>query len=769
MTEIALSYALAAQTVFGAVGLQEAAPKAPNNNPIGIILFILVVGATAFLFYKRLDPMLKLVLKGKKENRFDQPGKRLYNVLIGWLFQRRIFRRIIPGLFHATLFWGFLIVNIGVAFSIFYGMFPIHLPLFAWRPTAIVVDTFLVLILVTLVYFGIRRAFIKPYYLTMTRDGWLTIMFISLSVITELLIEAMAWRADPVPQNGYPPVGRWLGELLLGPNQQDLALTLWTIFYWAKIIVVASFLLYIPTSKHFHVFTSIFNTFFQTLKPKGQLPKIENIEDLEHYGASKVEDFTWKDLFDTAVCTECGRCTSVCPANQTGKPLNPKKIIIDLKAQLWSQSHIPMTGHTITYGGTRNEGTRGLDGTPQADPAEVREAIGAGAADSGSDSATLPPLVRGMITEDELWACTTCRACMTECPVYIEHVPKIIDMRRYLVMEESEFPQEVIPLFNNLERNGNPWQQRNDERGDWVEKLPFEVKVLGALDEGDEVDVLFWTGCMAAFDARNKKIAQRLATILEEAGLNWGILGPEETCTGDPARRIGNEYLYQMMAEQNIETLNGYKESVKLKKIVTACPHCFNTIKNEYPLFGGNFEVVHHTKLIAELIEEGRIKVAPDVDVNKLTYHDPCYLGRYNDIYDAPRFVLNSLGNGLRRVESVNPGASADSSSGPQKLEFVEMERNKSKSFCCGGGGGRAWMEEHIGKRVNQTRVQEAADTGAEVVAAACPFCITMFEDGIKGRGLEGKLRVLDVTELIQIQPKQKVPAVSGGEVTPQE
>ncbi len=748
---------------------------APNNNPIGILLFLLLVAGVGFLLYRRLLPLVQLISKGKPENRFDQPGKRVGFVLTGWLFQKKLFRRLVPGLIHAFLFWGFLIVNIGVVYSIFYGMFPVHLPFFAWQPTAIVVDTFLVIILLTLVYFGIRRGFTKPYYLTITKDGWLTIMFISLSVITELLIEAFAWRAAPSVQTGYPPVGRRLGELLIPsaagwptpgePPQsvRELALTLWGVAYWTKIIVVALFVLYIPSSKHFHVFTSIFNTYFQTTKPKGALPKIENIEDIEHYGANKVEDFTWKDLLDTAVCTECGRCTNVCPANQTGKPLDPKKIIIDLKRTLYAESHITLAGkveegnllkNMFAAGGTKalvlNDGAGAVDsGGAAADGGET--------AQTDENPMALPPLVGGMITQSELWSCTTCRACMTECPVFIEHVPKIIDMRRYLVLEESEFPPEVTPLFNNLERNGNPWQQRNDERGDWVSNLPFDVKVLAEADEGQEIDVLFWTGCMAAFDARNKKIAQRLATILEEAGLNWGILGPEETCTGDPARRIGNEYLYQMLAAQNIEVLNGYKESVKLKKIVTACPHCFNTIKNEYPQFGGHFEVVHHTQLIAQLVEEGKIQVAPDVDVKKITYHDPCYLGRYNDIYDAPRFVLNTLGNGLKKIESLGAAASADADSEPQKIEFVEMPRNRSKSFCCGGGGGRAWMEENIGKRVNQTRVQEAADTGAEVVAASCPFCITMFEDGIKGRGLEDKIKVLDVTELIQIQPRQKV------------
>ncbi len=726
------------------------------NSPIGWLLFLVLIGTGFFLFGRRVAPLVANVRRGKPENRTDDIGRRIGFFVTGWLFQKKLFRKIVPGLFHVLIFWSFLLVNLGVLYSIYYGLVGIELPFFSSRPIAIIVDTFMIAVYITLIYFSIRRAFLKPGYLTITKDAWIVILLIGLGITAELLVEAFSWRGHPTEHTGHFYIGRRLGELLIpsspdwpSPSQppqsvRDLALALYAAAYWAKIIIVMVFLVYLPTSKHFHVITTIFNTFFQNTKPKGALPKVENIEEIEHYGANKVEDFTWKDLLDTTACTECGRCTAVCPANQTGKPLNPKKIIIDLKAQLFAESKIPLTGHTIGYGGVRNDTGRGLDATPQASPETVTTALGIAEADGAADSGTpagLPPLVGGMITQDELWACTTCRACMTECPVFIEHVPKIVDMRRYLVLEESEFPPEVTPLFNNLERNGNPWQQRNDERGDWVEKLPFDVKVFAEADEGQEIDVLFWTGCMASFDARNKKIAQRLAAILEEAGLNWGILGPEETCTGDPARRIGNEYLYQMLAQQNIETLNGYKETAKLKKIVTACPHCFNTIKNEYPQFGGNFEVVHHTQLIAQLIEEGKIKTAPEVDANKITYHDPCYLGRYNDIYDAPRFVLNSLGNGLK------------------KIDFVEMPRNKSKSFCCGGGGGRAWMEEKIGTRVNQTRIQEAADTGAEIVAAGCPFCITMFEDGIKGKGLEDKIKVMDITELIQIQPRQKAVA----------
>jgi len=723
---------------------------APNNSPIGILLFLIVVGGAGYLFWRRVAPLVKMIRKGKSApNYTENPARRVGFFLFGVVFQKKLWRKIIPGTFHALIFYSFILVNVGVLYSIFHGMVPLNIPILSSQPIAWIVDTFMIMVFVTLAYFAIRRAFIKPYYLTNTRDGWIVISLIGLGIIAEMLNEAFAWRAYPTTETGYPFLGRRLGELLIPyasdwPSKteapqavRDLALTLWTGAYWLKIIIVMVFLIYIPSSKHFHVITSLFNTYFQNTAPKGRLRFMGNTEEIEKkiedeipLGASKIEDFTWKDLLDTTACTECGRCTSVCPANLTGKPLDPRKIVIDMKRTFYNQNHVSL----ISY---RNPGKTTIHG----------------AADSGADAAEgpfeLPPLVGGMVTADELWACTTCRACVTECPVFIEHVPKIVDMRRYLVLTENEFPKEVTGLFNNMERNSNPWQINNRERADWLKSLPehMQHRQMAEIDESEEVDVLFWVGCMGSFDNRNKKVVQGLAMILEEAGLKWGILGKEESCTGDPARRIGNEYLYATLAQQNIEVINAYKERHKIKKIVTACPHCFNTIKNEYPEFGGHFEVVHHTKLIAELIEEGRIKLNDGLDETNITYHDPCYLGRYNDIYEAPRFVLNSLGNGLKKVE------------------IAEMPRNRSKSFCCGGGGGRAWMDDKIGTRVNQTRVQEAADTGAAIVAASCPFCITMFEDGIKGKQLEDKIKVMDITELVQItRTKKALPMASTGE-----
>jgi Fe-S oxidoreductase len=335
-------------------------------------------------------------------------------------------------------------------------------------------------------------------------------------------------------------------------------------------------------------------------------------------------------------------------------------------------------------------------------------------------------LIGGVVSTEEIWDCTTCGACMEQCPVYIEHVPLIAGMRRNLVLERGEFPGELTSVFNNLERLGSPYQFRPVQRADWTKKLAQPVpEMADVAASGEEVEYLFWVGCLGSFDGRNQRTTIALARILQAAGIRFAILGREETCTGDPARRAGNEYLAQLLARQAVETLNTYQ----VKRIVTACPHCFNAIKNEFPDYGGHYEVVHHSQLVSELLAEGRIRLRPDSAVarGKITYHDPCYLGRYNRVFDEPRAVVSAL-----------PG-----------VELAEMPRNRSRSFCCGGGGGRMFMEETRGSRINQARVREALETGAEVLAAACPFCMTMFEDGIRGAGVEGSLRVLDIAELV--------------------
>ena len=512
----------------------------------------------------------------------------------------------------------------------------------------------------------------------------------------------------------WTPIGAFLGPLLASAGPQ-VALAGYRVSWWLHMFTVLGFLIYLPRSKHLHLLATPFNVFFSNYQPKGALPMLENIEEREDYGVSKVEQFTWKQLLDGYACTECGRCNTVCPAMNTGKPLYPKEIILGVKEELFERSDEILSDNTIF------------------------SKLGLVKLKTDETETEHQPMIGGTISKEALWSCTSCMACMEICPVAIEHVPKIIDMRRSLVMEESEFPQEVTSLFNNIERNGNPWEISNDTRAEWAAELA--VPLMG---ENPDADVLYWVGCMGSFDLRNKKVSTAVAKILQAAKVNFAILGPEETCTGDPARRIGNEYLWQTQAQQNIETLNNYgfnlagqenghashnghsTDTTKHRTIITACPHCFNTIKNEYPQLGGNYDVVHHTVFIEQLMSKGEITLPEGFDKRKLTYHDPCYIGRYNDVYDEPRRVLTVLNNNV-----------------------TEMRRNRNKSFCCGGGGGRAWMEEKVGKRVNQTRVNEALETNAEVLAASCPFCITMFEDGVKGIEAEEKLKIEDISEII--------------------
>jgi len=394
----------------------------------------------------------------------------------------------------------------------------------------------------------------------------------------------------------------------------------------------------------------------------------------------KLSEFTWKQLFDTDACTRCGRCQDNCPAYLSEKPLSPKKVIQDLK------SHLVVQGKSLSQNKDAEDQT--------------------------------PPIPGNVITEDELWACTTCGACQEVCPVFIEVVDKVVDLRRYLVLMESKFAPEVKLFFKNMETNYNPWTIGFATRGDWAKDL--KVKILA---EDSNVDFLFWVGCAGSFDERNKKVSRTLVNLLEKASINFGILGTEEMCCGETLRRMGNEYLAQILMQQNIELFNKYG----VKKIITYCPHCFNTFKNEYPQFGGVYEVFHHTEFLWDLIEKGKLKLTTSVEMS-VVYHDSCYLGRYNNIYDAPRKLLESV----------------------EDTRLYEMERKKDRSFCCGAGGGRMWMEETLGKRINQMRVVQAVETNASVLATACPYCLTMLEDGIKEKEMEQMISALDVAELVE-------------------
>jgi Fe-S oxidoreductase len=699
-------------------------PPSPTGNWIGILIFVLIAVVGLALFGVRAGELIALLVKARREDRTDHIDDRIGNFFLVVLGQSGVLRDPIPGIAHFFTFWGFIIIQFGLL-SLMLRAFNVSLPFFGDNHGfAVTLDLFIIFVAVALLVFAFRRGVVRPKQLSSFLhgpwDGFIILGLILLVLITLVLVEIFDYAAS----NGtsWSLFGSWFGPGLSGLGTST-NLILFRVFWFIHVTIFFAFLVYLPRSKHLHLMATPFNVFFSNYAPKGALPLMENLEEREDYGVSKPEQFTWKQLLDGYACTECGRCNTVCPATNTGKPLFPKEIILGVKEALFVESDQILGEKTLWS-------RLGIAGVKADETVQEKEAHH-------------EPMVGGIISNDALWACTSCRACMEICPVSIEHVPKIIDMRRHLVMEESDFPTEVTPLFNNIERNSNPWEISNDKRAEWAAGLGVPL-----LSENPAADVLYWVGCMGSFDRRNQKVAAAVAKILKAANVNFAILGPEEQCTGDPARRIGNEYLWQMMAQQNIETLNGYGfnragalnghnghapgngvagVAPKHRTIITACPHCFNTIKNEYPQLGGDYEVVHHTVFIDRLLADEKLTLPANFDQRKLTYHDPCYIGRYNDIYDEPRHVLTVLNtNGV-----------------------TEMRRHRNKSFCCGGGGGRAWMEEKIGKRVNQTRVNEALETGAEVLAAACPFCITMFDDGIKGVEAEDKMQIEDISEIV--------------------
>ncbi len=711
----------------------------PTGNVVGALLFGVVLVGAWTLFGLRVRHLVRLLRLGQPENRLDHLGERIGFFLRGVLGQSGVLRDPVPGLAHFLTFWGFIIIQFG-ALNLWANGFDFALPLVSTRAYAVILDVFLVLVTVALIVFTYRRAIVRPKQLESATHDWKDGMIILSLIFVVIITLAGTETFDYVATRGadYTPLAAFFGAPFVHNMPVNSATVLYRAFWWLHILTVLGFLIYIPYSKHLHLMATPFNVFFRRSKetPKAALPLIADIEGRfereENVGVSQVNQFTWKQLLDGYACTECGRCNTVCPALNTGKPLWPKEIILGVKEHMYAEGGMMLVG--------------------QSDTPEQERGI---------------PLVGGRIMDESLWACTSCGACVEICPVSIDHVTKIIDMRRHLVMEEEgRFPKEVAPLFTNLERNGNPWQIRNDTRAEWAHDLGVKL-----MQDAPDTEILYWVGCMGSFDQRNRKVATAFVKILQAAGIDFAILGPEESCTGDPARRIGNEYLWQTLAQQNVEVLNGYgfnrrlaafnaengnggtgttsaagatgtngARSAKRRLILATCPHCFNTIKNEYPQLGGDYTVMHHTQYINLLIQSGKLHLPENFDRRKLTYHDPCYIGRWNDIYDEPRRVLNVI----------------------NEDGVAEMPRNRNRSFCCGGGGGRVWMEEKIGTRVNHARVQEAIDTGADALAAACPFCITMFEDGITAKGKNEEFKVEDLAEILA-RALEEAPVGAGG------
>jgi Fe-S oxidoreductase len=677
------------------------------------------------------------------------------------LGQKKLLKWLVPGLAHVFAFWGFLVLGITVAeaFGELYianFAFPI---IGTWPIVRFAEDLFAVLVLVGIVMFAIIRLLNNPakegrksrFFGSHLSGAWVVLGMIFLVIFTLLAyrgakVAAALADGETVGDAGMNGAfaSQWVGNLL-EPLGTDTNHWIETVFVLGHVIVILSFLLIVLNSKHLHIFLAPINV-GASRRPNGLGPLLpmysggekidfEDPADDATFGAGQIEDFTWKGLLDFATCTECGRCQSQCPAWNTGKPLSPKLMIMNLRDHSFAKAPYVLAvqekhGKNLELGEVDDDVLAGLSEGVQAEVA--RPLVGSREgdphrADDGYDADGHRSSEYAVIDEDALWSCTTCGACVNQCPVDIEHVDHFLDMRRHQVMIQSEFPAELNGLFKNLENKGNPWGMNASLRTSWIEEVDFEVPVFGANGEDtipDDVEYLFWVGCAGAYEDRAKATTKAVAELLHTAGVKYMVLGDGETCTGDPARRAGNEFLFQMQAMQNVEVLN----EIGAKKIVVTCPHCMNTIGREYPQVGGEYEVVHHSQLLATLLSEQRLTPVQPVD-GTITYHDPCYLGRHNKVYTPPRELLGSL-----------PGAN-----------LVEMERSGETSFCCGAGGARMWMEETIGERVNQNRANEAIETGASKVAVACPFCSVMLNDGVTARQAKGDAEGVAVVDLATV------------------
>jgi Fe-S oxidoreductase/nitrate reductase gamma subunit len=656
------------------------------------IVFIILFAAAMGFFISNCIRLIKYLKIGKKkDDRFNEIGERLKRVVIVAFGHSKLFRDPKAGILHFFIFWGFVLFLFAVLEAFIQGFYsPFSLSFTGWFYSAVTLieDVFGVLVILSVLYALYRRFIIHVPRLEVEKSGkldavaiLLMIMFVCIAMFG-VNISAIAVHGFTLNLYEVHPISAFLSPLFYGPNSLNAPQN-YEFFWWMHIIVVLTFLNYLPFSKHLHVLSSIPNTYFSNLNPVRNTLKPINLEDetIEVYGAGDIEQFSWKQLLDGYACTECGRCTSSCPAATVGKSLSPRKIIVEIRRR--TSEKAPLLAEGILEG-------KSFEKT----------------------------LVHDYISDTELWECTTCMACVQECPVMIEHVDSIVDMRRNLVLTESQFPANLNSVFKSIETNFTPWAFNSADRAKWADGM--DIKTMA---EDSNCDVLFWVGCAGSFDNRYKKVTKAFASIMQKANINFRILGNEEKCNGDTARRLGNEYLAQMMIKENIETLNGYG----VKKIVTACPHCFHSLKNEYKQFGGNYEVVHHSQFIQNLLDDGSIQLNNGNTETKVTYHDSCYLGRYNGVFDSPRESLKKI-NGL---------------------EIVEMKRNRSKGFCCGAGGGRMFLEDEEGGRINVERTREALETNTGTIASACPFCMTMLTDGVKHFEKTEQVEIKDIAEII--------------------
>ena len=667
-------------------------------------VFAVILAGGLWMFSQQAQRLVRWLKLAKDEVRTDYPDIRTKNFLLIGLAQTKILRDPLGGLMHALVFWGFCVLGLGTVEIMIQGLYTpftwnVILPQLLYVPYLFSQEVFAVFVLIPVFYLLYRRLVIRPKRFTVDAVHSAEAVLI-LSVIAVLMITLLLLFVGEAKQPGAESSGRVITAVLLplfAGMSADTAHVMARTMWWIHALLILWFLNHLPKSKHLHVLTSLINVWFSNTSGPGRVgamrPMDLEAENAEQFGASDVEHLTWKNLLDGYSCTECGRCTAACPANITGKTLSPRMIVVKTRARL----------------------------TEKASMLDVVAAAG-GNATAEQQAVLDKKLLDDWITEDELWACTSCRACVQECPVSIDQLDIINELRRDLMLMESRFPEEIQPALTSLERNGSPWAFSAADREQWAEGMNIPTMAEMATT-GEKPDILFWVGCAGSFDDRSKKITVAFARILQAANVKFAILGQEETCHGDPARRMGNEYLYQMMAKGVIETLNGYE----IKTVVTFCPHCFHQMGKEFPDLGGHYEVIHHTEYIERLLNDGRVPLDTEHGQRlKVAYHDSCYLGRYNDVYDAPR-------NTLKKALPI--------------VELVEPARTKSRGLCCGAGGGRMWMEENVGKRLNVERSEELLATGADQIAVACPFCMTMITDGVTGAG--SAVPVLDISEVV--------------------
>ncbi len=653
------------------------------------LLFVITLAVFGVGLYRRW----RLWQIGRPANRFDNPKERLAGLFRQTGLHEKLLKRYRgAGLYHFAFYWGFFFLLMGT-FVVFLQE-DLHIPImhgwFYLIFQSLTLNIFGLLFTIAIAAAMINRYILRPARLKPGKaDDAIILALLFTILVTGFIIQGARIQLTHDPWAAWSPVGNVVGQALAGIFSTPQLFGFHRFIWWFHLAIVFGFIGWLPYSKLLHIATSPANIYLRNLEPRGKFPSID-FDTAEDLGVSKLPQFTWKDLLDLDACTECGRCEVNCPATLTDKPLSPKKLILDLREDL----------HKL-------------------DP--FRLPLSSGTVDEATKTTLDAPVIGPIIKEETLWSCTTCSACMEQCPVMIEQVPKIVQMRQHLVMEQAEFPDDLQAMIRSLEARSHPYPGNSASRVEWMSGM--EIPVLGEKSDA-QYEVLLWVGCAGALNERNRSVTRALAELLTRAGVKFAVLGREEKCTGDPAKRIGHEMLFQQLAMQNIATLDGYG----VKKVLTACPHCFNTIRNEYPQLGGNYEVLHHTEFLQQLIAQGRLK-SKSGSLDSVTFHDPCYLGRYNQVYDAPRNVLDSI-----------PGGNV-----------VEVENwNKRNALCCGGGGGFAFMEEKSGTRMNANRSRQLLETGAKTVAVGCPFCMMMIDDGVKTvKSEDREVEVLDIAEVL--------------------